>query len=211
VGKKRVFAGALEWPGWSRSGRDEDAAIAQLLQYRDRYAAAMLDFTVPASGTAIVIERVAGNATTDFGAPGVPPKADAAPLDGSPLKRHLAILEAAWGAFDGAAKRARGRSLSKGPRGGGRDLDKMIAHVHEAELAYLSAVGGSFKREAGEKAAAAGRRMRQVMVAAIAARARGEPPAKPRRSALWAPRYVVRRAAWHALDHAWEIEDRTTS
>jgi hypothetical protein len=24
----------------------------------------------------------------------------------------------------------------------------------------------------------------------------------------WPPRYVVRRAAWHVLDHAWEIEDR---
>ena len=25
----------------------------------------------------------------------------------------------------------------------------------------------------------------------------------------WSPRYAVRRAAWHVLDHAWEIEDRT--
>jgi hypothetical protein len=26
---------------------------------------------------------------------------------------------------------------------------------------------------------------------------------------LWSPRYFVRRSAWHALDHAWEIEDRS--
>ena len=25
----------------------------------------------------------------------------------------------------------------------------------------------------------------------------------------WPPRYAARRVAWHALDHAWEIEDRT--
>jgi hypothetical protein len=25
----------------------------------------------------------------------------------------------------------------------------------------------------------------------------------------WTPRYAARRIAWHALDHAWEIEDRT--
>ena len=25
---------------------------------------------------------------------------------------------------------------------------------------------------------------------------------------LWSPRYLVRRSAWHALDHAWEIQDR---
>ena len=24
----------------------------------------------------------------------------------------------------------------------------------------------------------------------------------------WPPRYAARRIAWHALDHAWEIEDR---
>jgi hypothetical protein len=25
----------------------------------------------------------------------------------------------------------------------------------------------------------------------------------------WPPRYVARRMAWHLLDHAWEIEDRS--
>jgi hypothetical protein len=24
----------------------------------------------------------------------------------------------------------------------------------------------------------------------------------------WTPRFAVRRSAWHALDHAWELEDR---
>jgi len=24
----------------------------------------------------------------------------------------------------------------------------------------------------------------------------------------WTPQYFVRREAWHALDHTWEIEDR---
>ena len=210
VAKKRVFAGALDWPGWSRSARDEDAAIAVLLDYRARYASAMRTFKVPAAKTATVVERVTGNATTEFGAPGVPPKADAAALEASQLTRQLALLEAAWAAFDAAAKRARGKTLAKGPRGGGRDLDKMIAHVHEADLAYLSAVGGVFKRNAGEAAAAASRRMRQGMLAAIGARAHGEPPARPMRKDPWPARYTVRRSAWHALDHAWEIEDRTS-
>jgi len=26
----------------------------------------------------------------------------------------------------------------------------------------------------------------------------------------WPARYAARRIAWHALDHAWEIEDRST-
>ena len=30
----------------------------------------------------------------------------------------------------------------------------------------------------------------------------------PRGGVRWSARYFVRRAAWHALDHVWEIEDR---
>ena len=37
----------------------------------------------------------------------------------------------------------------------------------------------------------------------------GLPEKGPRGGALWTPRYFVRRTAWHALDHAWEIEDRS--
>src|SRR6266542_2570281 len=41
-------------------------------------------------------------------------------------------------------------------------------------------------------------------------RARGEPPPRtPRSGRLWTPPYAVRRSAWHAIDHTWEIEDRS--
>jgi hypothetical protein len=54
--------------------------------------------------------------------------------------------------------------------------------------------------------------MAQVLEAAIAgmrASAAGEIPAVgPRGGKRWTARYFVRRAAWHVLDHAWEIEDR---
>src|SRR5438132_1502141 len=39
----------------------------------------------------------------------------------------------------------------------------------------------------------------------------GLPESGPRGGKIWLPRYFVRRVAWHALDHAWEIEDRSTS
>jgi hypothetical protein len=38
--------------------------------------------------------------------------------------------------------------------------------------------------------------------------AEGLPAAGPRGGKIWSVRYFVRRTAWHALDHAWEIEDR---
>jgi hypothetical protein len=36
VGSKRVFAVAMERPGWCRSGRDEDAALKALVAYGPR-------------------------------------------------------------------------------------------------------------------------------------------------------------------------------
>ncbi|MEP6695142.1 MAG: hypothetical protein ABJB39_10910, partial [Chloroflexota bacterium] len=50
---------------------------------------------------------------------------------------------------------------------------------------------------------------RDAVVAALRARAKGLPVADPSKTKkLWAPRFFVRRAAWHLLDHAWELEDR---
>ena len=41
IGKTRSFAGALEWPGWCRSGREETAALQSLFDYGPRYARAI--------------------------------------------------------------------------------------------------------------------------------------------------------------------------
>src|SRR5690349_9971305 len=38
VGKKRVFACAADWPGWCRSGRDEEQALEALTTSASRYA-----------------------------------------------------------------------------------------------------------------------------------------------------------------------------
>lgn len=207
VTRKRTFAGAVEWPGWCRSGKTPDDALAALLAYAHRYrravAGAKLAFAPPAGIDDLeVVERVKGNATTEFGAPGVAPKADDRPLDAKELKRLMTILEASWRAFDRAADRARGVTLTKGPRGGGRDVPKMTEHVAGAEQSYLSGLGS----RAPAKAAA----LRETVLDTLAARAAGKPVADPNKvTKLWTPRFYVRRSAWHALDHAWEIEDRT--
>jgi hypothetical protein len=36
----------------------------------------------------------------------------------------------------------------------------------------------------------------------------GLPAAGPRGGKIWTVRTFIRHASWHALDHAWEIEDR---
>ncbi|HVL53102.1 MAG TPA: hypothetical protein VM344_02465 [Vitreimonas sp.] len=50
----------------------------------------------------------------------------------------------------------------------------------------------------------------RVYLEALSGRARDVPVDTGRRTGpSWAPRYFVRWSAWHALDHAWEIEDRS--
>ncbi len=211
---KRTFAGAVDWPGWCRSGRGEAEALAALLAYGRRYAAAIASgeptFVPPvAPAELVVVERLQGDATTDFGAPSRAPSADARPLDEGSLERQLRLLGAAWGALDAAAAGARGLELRKGPRGGGRDLGAVLAHVLGAEVAYLARLGAKMPSPAagdrGDELAVEREAIRDALVAA----ARGLPAALPSRSAAhWTARYFVRRAAWHVLDHAWEIEDR---
>src|ERR1044072_3242787 len=104
-GDKKVFAVARDWPGWSRSGKTDDEAVEALLAYAPRYTAVIRAAKVsplPPGSDATVdeVERHAGGSGTDFGVPGVPSKVDAMPLTGAELKRHRAILEAAWTAFD---------------------------------------------------------------------------------------------------------------
>lgn len=190
VGKKRVFACAVDWPGWARGGRDEAAALAALEAYAARYALAVPGFK-PARLD--VVERTPGNATTDFGAPGVVPDLDRGAVSAAVAARDGERLAAVWTYFDRVVAQAPAE-LRKGPRGGGRDRDKIVAHVTDAELMYASAVG--LKGKSGTREAILG-----VVGAAKSAAEIAD--------LKWPTRYMVRRAAWHVMDHGWEIEDRT--
>jgi hypothetical protein len=215
IGRKRVFAAALGWPGWCRSGRDEPSALRALVEYGPRYAAAIskvVDGFVPAKDAKDLnlVERLEGDATTDFGAPHVPPTLDSVALDDRELDRLSKLLQATWRAFDSAARAAASTPLRAGPRGGGRDVPKMRAHVLESDTAYIAQLGGRF-RPGGRSLKADMTDLRQAFLDTLAARVRGELPTIGARGGLrWSPRYAIRRSAWHALDHAWEIEDRST-
>ena len=214
VGPKRTFAGAIEWPGWCRSGRDEGAAVAALLAYAHRYAsiAKSAKLTFDPGRDADVVERLKGGGSTDFGVPSVAPAADERKLSGAELKRQTALLEASWEAFDAAWRKAQkaGVELAKGPRGGGRDLPKLELHILEAEEAYLAGLGSKHPRMPDATLADRLAVIRATALDALVARAEGTPVADPRNTLRpWSPRYFVRRSAWHALDHAWEIEDRS--
>jgi hypothetical protein len=210
VGAKRAFAGAVLWPGWCRSGRGGERALATLAAYADRYdrivGSLELGFAPPADVEGLdVVERLDGDATTDFGAPSVAPAADAAPLEGADAERDVAILGACWDALAAAVETGRGRALATGPRGGGRSLEKIVEHVIGAEQGYLGRLGRRVPLPREVPLA----RVRDDVLEEVRAVIRdGVPPEGPRGGRRWTVRYYVRRAAWHLLDHAWEIEDR---
>jgi hypothetical protein len=168
-----------------------------------------LGFKPPTDVKALrVVQRIEGDASTDFGVPGTPPKYDEGDVSDKELKRLDAVLRACWRALDDAFDAAHGKKLATGPRGGGRDADKILDHVREAEGGYLNRVAA--KVPPGPKDDAL-ERTRKTVLESLAAAAHGEVPAEgPRGGKRWSARYFVRRTAWHALDHAWEIEDRTS-
>jgi hypothetical protein len=206
VGSKKTFACALDWPGWCRSGKTEEDALDRLATYADRYApvAALAGVRFPKSATKLeVVERVPGSATTDFGAVSKPASADHSPLTAATASRLASLVEASWATFDQVAAGAPA-SLRKGPRGGGRDRDKIIDHLLGAEAAYIRKIGLRFHQPApGDRAAI------DEMRAAILDTLRSARSPSPDLPKAWPYRFAARRIAWHALDHAWEIQDRS--
>jgi hypothetical protein len=209
LGRKRVFACALEWPGWCRSGKTEEHALEALATYATRYAVvareAGLAFPEAQRTAFHIVERLTGSAGyTDFGAPGAVPTRDHEPLTGAEAARHTALVGASWLVFDRVAARAPAE-LRKGPRGGGRDRDQVIDHVLGAEAAYARKLGIKHRPPArGDAPAIAA--LRHAIVTALGGAPSDGTPLVPRG---WPPRYAARRIAWHVLDHAWEMEDRS--
>jgi hypothetical protein len=207
TGSKRSFACSLEWPGWCRSGKTEDEALGTLLAYAPRYtvvvAEAGLRFPAQAQRQADVVKHLTGGAGTDFGVPGEIASRDRAPLTSAGAARLAKLVAASWQVLDDVVAGAPAR-LRKGPRGGGRDRDSIVVHVLEAEAAYARRIGLRVKAPSPADGDAV-RTHRDAILAVLRRPTDGTPLAERG----WPTRYAARRIAWHALDHAWEIEDKS--
>ena len=201
---KRAFASAVDWPGWSRTAKNEEAALAALAEHEGRYAAVAKEAGVAFKpGEYVVIERVPGTATTDFGAPDRPATVEREQLSAAHARRMVALVAAAWAVLDRVAARAPA-TLRKGPRGGGRDRDAIVEHVLAAEHAYARKLGVKVPApHRGDRQAIA--LMRDAILDVLGSTRAAEPVVE----GGWLPRYAARRIAWHALDHAWETENRS--
>jgi hypothetical protein len=205
--KKRVVACAFDWPGWDRSTRLGQDAVAVLAVYRPRYAKvaelAGLASEFAAAGDFEVVEQVEGIGMTDYyGLSGRAATPEHDPMTDAELERKIALLRAAWGTFDAMAARV-SAELRKGPRGGGWEKDRIIRHVNGAEI-------DEFAPKVGVKVPLETRDDPEALLAyrdAFVDGVRGH-HARGEAARTWALQFLIRRCAWHMLDHAWELEDR---
>lgn len=202
-GKTKMVACSLDWPGWCRFGKTEEAALSALRESAPRYRViaerAGLEF---APGDPVIVERVKGDATTDWGAPSIITTTDTHPVDEARVRQGVALLQAAWNILDEVVATSPAQ-LRKGPRGGGRERDTIVSHVLDVERAYARKIGVKPKPfpldDLASRAA-----MREQIVVVLSQSSGGSPLAQ----ADWPTAYALRRFTWHVIDHIWEIEDR---
>jgi len=205
--KRRVVAGAMDWPGLDRWGASEHDALQKLSAYRPRYAGVAervgLSTEFGRSRRLEVVERVPGSSSTDFwGIAHVPSQIERDVLSADDLKRRLTLLRACWAYFDDVAASA-SAELRPGPRGGGRSKAEILRHVYGTEPEQ-------FSRKVEVRSARSmvltpeGRAAHRIayLDAIRAYNALGKP------ARTWPIQFLVRRTAHHVMDHAWELEDR---
>jgi hypothetical protein len=211
-GRKKpvAVASAFDWPGWDRSGKSEADALQVLETYRPRYAKiaalAGLADEFRAARKMEVVERLQGVGMTDFyGLSFKSAKPEHVPMSEAACERKLALLRASWTYFDQVASRV-SAELRKGPRGGGRDRDKIVYHANGAEIQEFAPKVGVMTPLDAWRSPEKLRAHRNALCAAIRDyNARGAP------ARTWTVQFVIRHSAYHMLDHAWEMEDRDLS
>ena len=211
-GKKKAVAVAFDWPGWNRGARSEKEALDVLEAYRPRYAKvadlAGLGKEFAEAGKLKVVEHVPGTGMTDFYTLSFhSAKPEYKPMTDAECERRLALLRATWTYFDEVASRV-SPELKKGPRGGGRDRDRIIRHVNGTEIVdFAKKVGVVSSDDAWQKADKRKLRAhRDAFVKGIRHYNSRGPMVR-----TWTLQFLLRHTAYHVMDHAWEMEDRDLS
>ena len=209
---KRAVAFAVDWPGWSRGAKGAELALEVLEAYRERYRPvtelAGMAGELDAPGALEIVEDKVGTGSVDFwGISFSPSSLEHGPMDEAEFERATALLRACWAFFDGVAARV-SPQMRKGPRGGGRDRDRIIRHTIRTESEdFAKQVGLRIPEEAALTPDGL-RQHRASYVDAMRAYNAGE-ITRPMRS--WTLPFLIRHSAFHTLDHAWEMEDKDLS
>jgi hypothetical protein len=206
---KKVVAVAPDWPGLERGAKTGEHAIERLRSYSLRYSQvaklAEMDAQFDAITNVDVVEQYSGTPSTDFwGISFAFSSIDKQGMLGDELERELRLMQACWAFFDDVRSHV-SAEMQKGPRGGGRDRDRIVGHTLYTEQDWATGVGvhtpdGAMLTPEGLKA------HRDAYCHAIRDyHSQGKLAGK---MAKWPLRYLIRHTAYHTLDHAWEMEDK---
>jgi hypothetical protein len=209
---KRSVAFSIDWPGWSRGAKTAELALETLGSYRERYrpvaGLAGMEREFAAAGPLEITEDRIGTGSVDFwGISFSPCAAEQGPMGEAELERGITLLQACWAFFDGVAARV-SPEMRKGPRGGGRDRDRIIRHTIRTESEDFAKQVGLRIPEGAALTPDGLRQHRETYVEAMRAYNAGE---VARRMRSWTLPFLIRHSAFHTLDHAWEMEDKDLS
>jgi hypothetical protein len=204
---KKVVAVAPDWPGLERGAKTGEAAIETLQTYLPRYARvaklAGLDAEFAAIAGADVVEQYEGTGSTDFwGISFAFSSIDGQQMSREVLDRELTLMQACWAFFDDVRGHV-SAEMKKGPRGGGRDRDRIVRHVLGTEQDWAKKVGVRTPDDAVVTDQAGLKTYREAYCMAIRT---FHSAGKMARN--WPLRYLIRHTAYHTMDHAWEMEDK---
>jgi hypothetical protein len=161
-----------------------------------------------AAGPIEIVEDRTGPGSTDFwGISFAPSSTEHDPMGPAEFERGITLLRACWSFFDAVAARV-SPEMRRGPRGGGRDRDRIIRHTVRTESEDFAKKVGLRIPEEGALAPDALRQYRDDYVAAMRAYNAGE---SEKRMRSWTLPFLIRHSAFHTLDHAWEMEDKDLS
>jgi hypothetical protein len=203
---KKVVAVASDWPGLARGGKTKEEAIERLRSYMPRYAQvtklAKMDAEFDAISKLNVVEEYPGTGSTDFwGISFAFSSIDRQDMSRDELERELTLMQACWAFFTSVRGRV-SAELRKGPRGGGRDRDRIVRHVFANEQDWAKGLGVLTPDDAmltGEGLKAH---------CAAYCHAIRDYHSQGKLAGKWPLRYLIRHTAFHTMDHAWEMEDK---
>ena len=203
---KKVAAVAPDWPGLERGAKTRGAAVERLLSYVPRYAQvavlAGLGGAFPATAIANVVEEYSGVGSTDFwGISFAFSILDRQEVSSAELERELTLMRACWAYFDDVRSRV-SAEMRKGPRGGGRDRDRIVRHTVFAEQDWARKLGLPAPDGEMPTPEALSAHRGAYCDAMRSFHAEGK------MARTWPLRYLIRHTAYHTLDHAWEMEDK---
>lgn len=203
---KKVAAVAPDWPGLERGAKTVELAVERLISYIPRYAtvAGLVGMETAFTPTPVVelVETYPGTGSTDFwGISFAFSSIDHQAMSTEELERELTLMQACWAFFDNVRSHV-SAEMRKGPRGGGRDRDRIVRHTFGAEQDWANKLGvltplDVLLTNEGLKT------YRKAFCNAIRTL-----HAQNKMARTWPLRYLIRHTAYHSLDHAWEMEDK---